>query len=63
MDLALDAPVLPVGSPLVRPVGAGECCAAVGTQWGPVRVPGPMQCPAVWDIGLLSGMGEQQQLL
>lgn len=29
----------------------------MGTQWGPVREPGPIQCPAAWDIGLLSGLG------
>lgn len=29
----------------------------MGTQWGPVREPGPIQCPVAWDIGLLSGLG------
>lgn len=41
----------------VKLVGAGKCCAAVGTQWGPVRAPAPPQRPVTWDIGLLSGTG------
>lgn len=47
---------LPRTYPKDRPAGTGGRCS-MGTQWGPVREPGPIQCPAAWDIGLLSGLG------